>query len=286
MKKSDTIDHQGLEGILRRAALSAQNGSAQVRSGQIDEPMLRAQRLAGRLVREAQDAFQAWANWEAINSALGSNSELGEAIHHSEMTALGPVRMALIRDALRGAYRLSDPFDKKKGEHKDRITLCRLVDFLNFEDNRKRVSGKDWALDIGHRPLAADSAAGLNAERVAKLQSLILTVWGNTPPPNSEIYNLRTILKPVRDRILAHALDDSDIDHPTINQMQRFIALTLDLCTDMALLFVGSCVETESFKTFSHVQAENFWKLAFETPIAKLRDYEAKKLSILGDAAQ
>lgn len=285
MKNSDTIDGEGLGGVLERAAFSARHGSVQARSGQIDETMLQMQRVAGRLAREAQDAYCVWANWEGINSALGANAKLGEALQWNEMAwNLGPVRMAFFRDAMRGVYRLSDPYDAKNGP--DKITLCRLALFLDSEENRNRLSSRDWALDLGHKPLVADGAAFANAGRIQSSRSLVLPKWNGGPPENPELVKLREKIKPVRDKILAHAVDVKDLDHPTINQMRRLMELTLELSTSMAFLFVGSCSSEAGVKDFAKAQSERFWAIAFQTAIDRLNNHEARRHAVLGDAAQ
>ena len=111
MTKSRTFD---LDDVLKRAASSGQHGSNRVRSGQIDEPMLQMQRVAGRLAREAQDAYGVWANWEAINSALCANSKLREALQfHDVDWNMGPIRTSFLRDAIYRHYRNGQEIDKK-----------------------------------------------------------------------------------------------------------------------------------------------------------------------------
>jgi hypothetical protein len=281
----ELVERRTIEAALEAAAHVAQHGSSRARSGQIDAPTLQMQRVAGRLAREAQDACGVWANWEAINSALGAQPHIAEALQFNDIAwNLGPIRTAFFRDAMRGIYRLSDQYDARKDP--DKITLCRLAHVLDDETNRAQLADRDWALDIGHKPIVAEAAAAANAERIVFLRSLVASKWTSVPPHNPELFDLRERFKPVRDKILAHAVDVDDLDHPTIAQMRRLMDLTLELCTSMAFLFVGSCASEESIKERAKEQSERFWALAFQAPVAKMRDMKTERREKLGDAAQ
>lgn len=241
---------------LSRAHRACKEGSREAQSGTIGERATFVQALMAK----AQDSYQSWANWEAINDQLGTGKPASKAIGWLELGAVGDVRKALIRDAILGAFRLSDPVKD------DRLTLCKVASWLDDEAVRTQLSGRAWAIDLGHRTSVVDAAAARNADRVDRIRRLVPPNWKGPFPKDRELLDLRSLLRPTRNH-LAHALDSEMGDLPTIDEMRRFISLTLDLATESAFLWIGSAVPGDHFREFHQKQAKKFWVQAFKAPI-------------------
>jgi hypothetical protein len=256
MSKPDTLATQALE----RAAHAAFFGSREARSGRFNLAFTDEKRAAGIILREAQAAYQSWANWEAINDQF-SNQGIRDTVVNLELGAIGSVRAALGRDALLRAFALSDVYDAKG--RADRLTLSRFA--LLFEDTSMSamLASDQWALDLGHARIAAKGAADENKVRIDRFQSLIVADWSKAQPSDRAFGDLRLALRPIRNR-LAHAID-VDFDAPTLDQVRRFMCLTLELATDMAFLFLGNAVSTHDFDKFSRERADKFWAYALRS---------------------
>jgi hypothetical protein len=74
-------------------------------------------------------------------------------------------------------------------------------------------------------------------------------------------------LKATRDA-LAHALQTDFSEPPQVDEMRSFIALTHDLATDAALIWLGSAVDGDQFRAFAAEEATRFWTHAFAEPTA------------------
>ena len=257
-----------IERTLERAAHAALYGSRQARSGQFKLLFTDEKRIAGMLLREAQAAYQSWANWEAINELL-KNPAIGEAILDLEFNSIGTVRAALVRDAILKAFELSAAFDPIK--HWDRVTLRRFVLALQDKSNFPELEGKtkfefltskQGALDLGHSPVAALAASEANHQRAERLRSL-------SPTPNvdataDKFDQLRKVLWPVRNR-LAHAIEPDGFGTATVEDIGAFIRQTLEFATDVALIFLGHAVTAEAFTQTSKTNAEKFWTVALRS---------------------
>ena len=252
---------------LARAHKAARSGSKEAQSGAIGTRETYVRSLLAR----SQSAARAWTNWEAINDCLESGSPAAAATAWLSLSALRDVRMSLARDAILGAFGLSDPADK------DRLTLCRLAEWLDDEATRRRLSSLDWVVEQGYPDFLQEPGAVLNAQRVERLHTLIAPNWQTSQVSNPELADLRKLLRPTRNH-LAHALHAEILDVPTINQIRRFIDLTLNLATDAAVLWLGSAVGADEFREFHREQAIKFWRYAFAEPIAAWwRDVEQRR---------
>ena len=258
---------------MEQAGNIALYGSTEARSGRVEVTFADERRVAARLLREAHAACRSLANWEAINDAFASEVAR-EVIHHFELYEIRTIQRTLMRDAMLGAYKCSDPFSKNS---KDRFTLCRLAFFLGENTNRVQLQSAQWALDLGYTLSMANSAAVENSSRIEKLLCVVSADWVKKKPSDLELYELRDKLKPVREKIIAHALDDTDISHPTLDQVRRLVQLTLELSIDMAVLFIGSTSDAKSYAKFARKHADKFWRFAFEAPIARYQSDMAQR---------
>ena len=259
---SERVRKVDVEHALEQAANTALYGSPAARAGQIGTEA----RIVQRILAEAQGAAATWANWEAINNELLPEKETAKAIEHLELGALGTIRNALSRDGLLAAYRLSDPFNP--GQKTQGMTLCRLVHLTKEPTALAKLTSKQWALDLGHRPNVSNYAQGENTRMLHRLHSLVSAQWkADAPPAVPELWQLRNSIRPVRDGFLAHTLDIEGVQHPIINDIRQLIQLTLELATDMAFVFLGSATPAARYQQFCRARAEKFWLLALKAPI-------------------
>ena len=215
------------------------------------------------ILARAQTAVGSWAHWEAINQQL-ENSQARDALSWFELAGsagIGTIRMAHARDALLGAYRLTDPIDKE-----DRLTICQLAQWLENKDTAERLGSSDWAIDQGHNSWVVEAAAARNTERIQRLKSLVPSNWATGSPTNTELLTLRKILRPQRNH-LAHALHGELQDLPSLDEFRRFLTLTLELATDAAFIWMGSTASAQAVEENARKQAQSFWKHAFAGPI-------------------
>lgn len=252
------------ETAARRAAQTAIHGSEFERSGRLDERVLRLRTLASRLALESRAAYSAWANWKAINDLL-LDPLLSESLEDRGFTALGPVRGALVRDAFVSAFRLSAPY----GDNKNIISLCRLVHMIETDRSSLKLDEVDWALDQGHRLSVASGAARRNSARLDRLLSMVVPVWPTeknprTPPRDTTFLSLKVNLRPVRDKLLAHLVDVDTLAHPTIDQIDQFVCLTLELAADAAFALDGSALGADEAREHLDSEARKFWVAAFK----------------------
>lgn len=258
---------------LDRASRVACQGSPEARSGRFDELVIE-QQFAQSLLREAQAACRSWQHCRAINDRL--DSELQNAGKHLNMSGLGPVRMALARDAILLAFRLSDVSPKGDGAKK-RITLCRAAALFDDDKVRERLASRQWVLDLGYNPELVDYEAGENRKRLARLRGLIVRDWSTGKPARPEFLELREALRPSRNR-MAHAIEDKDNLFATTNQISDFIRMTLELATDFALVMTGNAAPAASMESHFLGEAGNFWDYAFHGPRAAYRkDMRARR---------
>jgi len=270
MTSSGTSELQSVEAALARASSAARFGSPAARSGSLTDD----ERYVQALLARAQGAMRSWENWEAINEALAG--EAASAVDWLGLTALGEIRMALARDAVLTAFAISDPIKP------DRLTLCRVARWLEDPELRIRASDRQWIIDRGCPVSLIGFEQEQNRKRLERLRALLVSEWSNLPtrpqPIDRQLLQLRTILRPTRDQ-LAHALDSRTFDQeaPSIDEIRRFVRLSLDLATDTALVWLGSAVPAENLRTDAHERARNFWRHAFAAPIDTWRSDMARR---------
>ena len=263
MTKIDKEAGKEIERVLERAAHDAVFGSLEARSGRFDEPFTKEKRIIGMILRDAQSAYQSWANWDAINDQF-ADADVREAIANAGLGAIGDIQAALGRDALLRAYALSDVYDPHSRD--DRLTLCRFAVVLSDTTKATMLASEQWARDLGHFGDDAANVARSNKKRIDQFCTLIVPDWSIQKASDPVFEDLRVALRPVRNR-LAHALEPDAFDAPTIDQIRAFMTLTLKLATDMALAFLGNAADLQTFEQFSRKRAASFWKLAFRASV-------------------
>jgi hypothetical protein len=276
------VDLKIVQDALAAAANAARHGTTTAQDGQIDETRLILAQLATKIREQAESASHAWAHWEAINNLLVPQSDLVRAIEHLDLNGIGSIRMALARDAILTAYRLSDPYDSKKSEAGNKLTLCRLVQELANNGLAELACTPEWFHDRGISPLLATAEAKLNLDRIARVRQRITANWAKTSPPvMPDFYELRTLLKPIRDKTLAHAYQQEALTYSMIKEIREFIRLTLQLATDCTYVFVGSAPSLDSTSNVASEQAKTFWDYATIGPVQQYKSDMFKRAQLM-----
>ena len=240
---------------LEKAYNASRYGSSEAQSGSISE---RSGYVAAVLAR-AQEATISWANWEEINTIFSPPSDAAEAVSWLELNAVGTIRKALARDAILGGFSLSDPVQK------NRLTLCHIASWLD-DKTIATLSSREWAIDQGHSPFLADAAAETTAVKVGRFRNIVVPDWAKNTPGNTELDELRKRLRATRSQ-LAHRLHDENTREPAVDEIRRFLSLTLELATDAALIWIGSAIESGRYVEYAREQANTFWPKAFAEPV-------------------
>ena len=239
---------------LGAATSVARNGGARSRAGRFDE--LDALKVVARQVQlEATAALESWLQWEAINNEC-SNPEISE---HAELFGgLGQIRLSLARDAILTCARLTDQ------SQPDRMTLTRFATALHDPQLANILTSREWALDLGHLPFVADSSALANRQRVNRLSAVLVADWekGKSTLKDNTLLNLRSKVRAIRNRVLAHSLGLDASEHLNVNEHQELINLVFDLSCDASLLFTGNCSDRSAVRHLLKQRADQFWAAA------------------------
>ena len=212
------------------------------------------ERIVSHLCFELIMLHSSWAHWEALN---GRDAQAREGFRQgvrrlAHATTVESLRSAILRDTVMTLFRMSDA----PGEN--RKTLCRIALLLQDRKVQDHLieEARKWnesMLDL------SDYNANLCSAKIASIASHVQPHWKeNTPPPSPELYNLRTALRPIRDRKLAHAVDISSPAELTLNQIRRMIDLTTELVYASQLIFAGAA-SSESALPRRIREANDFW---------------------------
>ena len=254
-----------VERALEKAGLVARQGSKNAQAGRFDD-LDELKVVARKILVDATGAAAAWAQWEAINDECSKPRVANAGL---AFNALPTVRLALARDALLTCYRLSDV------SKDDRRTLTRLAKALRHPEIAQRLASPEWALDQGHKPLVVDGSAKRNLERMQRISAMVVPDWNDTStkPSDPKLLDLRKKLKPIRDRVLAHAIEGVELEHLTVDEIRQLVEITFDLAHEASLLFSGSAPTKSMTLELLRDQASKFWAAAFEGILARLEDH-------------
>lgn len=212
-------------------------------------------RLTKRLVQEMGSARQSWSIFEAINGPDDESREaLRDGVNHLglQRTFLGLVH-ALVRDTILTLMRVTDT------SASDTFTLCKISALLRApgaEANFVEASLFD------HPDLPAEVAQSYAAscgEAVKFLTDLVPNKWTDMPPLDTRLYVHRGKMRPIRDKILAHAGDSEAVAMPVANEIREFLALTSQLVQSSQLIFLGSAADWSNDLEIRQREAMEFW---------------------------
>ncbi len=269
----------------QRAQNAAAQGSSEARSGLIGAEFA-IQNYVGLLLREARTAAETWAQWHAINDALGDPEAKSGLKLYSSPDSLDIVRGSLLRDALLGAYRLSDPFDRSTFDvasienERFKFSLCGIAKYLEVPERRERLKSVDWVVDLGC-PLASSVAqAQKNAGLIESFLRNVVPLWKIGNPYDRTFLDLRDVLFPWRQRFIAHASGLTvEPEAFILGHLDDFIKSTLRLTTDMHFVFTGATgwgVEADGIEKACQEEASKFWRPFFRSLADRRRAQNAE----------
>jgi hypothetical protein len=221
--------------------------------------------LSRRIIDEAQLAYRAWTHWIAIrDQSVDDFRQVKVALQADGIDLeIGLVQRATARDAMLRAYQLSDPVGRTFDV--SQASLCRLALELENTALLSRLTSQAWALERGARGQNTEAAAKRNTELVAELTSQIVPDWTEREPAVHDLKQLRDLHRGLRDEMV-HGVDPG-ILFPTVNQVGRFMKLTLRLASHAHVVATGDAFDAEEFERVQSERAQKFWKLAFAEPI-------------------
>lgn len=273
MPDLDTPDLEMIKDARIRASVAATTGTVEARSGLFTEKFA-MQNYVKILLREAEAAARTWAQWLAINDELG-NEELQSALKRFDCVYAADItRLALLRDAFLGAFRLIDPVGSKPPDFAtgsvddSRYTFCAIAKYLAGGGGKAIVTRPDWVIDQGYSQKQAIERSRTNTELVDAFLGRVPSDWKHADAlPDQAFSRLRETLKPWRN-VIAHSVGlEAEPSKVTLGQIDDFIKATLRLATDMSYVFVGSRgpgVEAESIEMASAEEAKRYWRPMFQ----------------------
>ena len=227
---TNLFDLEKVETALSRAAAGGAQGGRLAQGGAM---AINARDISIRVRDEVRIAMMNWATVEVFNER---REAIQEQLTASE--AWQPAKFmikALVRDVLMALMRITDDSGQ------DRQTLVRLV-------------GSSSNLDFGGSPTRRQNADHLFAYVPPK--------WKGSREAllKPELYDLRENLRPIRDRLIAHALDYSAIDLTAdVPQIRAFLILVGSLSYAACTVFD---VETDNLQArwdSALREARSFW---------------------------
>jgi hypothetical protein len=191
--------------------------------------------ITKRLAAEGHTARRSWTLFEGLN---GTNINHRAALHReiNKLALGGPMQGivdVLVRDTLLALFRMTDP----PGQKSERLTLCRLSQLLAEQDLRsdRETEARGW--------IAGDAAMAIKAMNF--ITDLVPPSWTKAPT-DPRLFNLRENLKPLRDSMLAHALDTSGTTPPIVNEVRELLELVSAAVQNAQLVFLGSAASWEN----------------------------------------
>jgi AbiU2 len=250
------------ERAAERAALSLIDGD---RSGRLDLRILDAQKLASRILKEAQAASKTWVMAAELSAVLRSDPHYANGLDHVGSGGLLTIHHSLIEHALMAAFRLSD------APGQDRTTLCSVAAL--FQAGEIKPTEDEWLRHLGYRSHVMEWTRDRNRAAADRYLALVPSAWPSPTQDAGELAQLRRETKPFRDKQLAHFILMEPDAVPTYGAAGRLIDLTLDLATDAALLLKGAAVEADAFREHAREDARLFWGATLEGPRQKFLDH-------------
>jgi hypothetical protein len=226
-------------------------------SPQVQACLNRGAAIAEAMVRNARQAQQYWALWEALNTRLEPDKPLRKALEWHPPAGFAEIRRTLGDAAILATLRVSD-----NPKNNDALTACLLIGLLHNEDVVEVLNTPAW---IGRRCLASDSfivqfEIAEQPKRIAWLADRVPLKWGTKsfPPDNDELATARATLKDIRDKVIAHT-DAGHVDVPTIEEIRHAVRISAEVARTAALIFLGSTGGLHSGVDEATRQYDDFW---------------------------
>lgn len=224
---------------------------------QQDEVIAIATSIVERLVQNARDAQRYWSLWEALNNRLTTGTKLSEALAWHVPKGLGDVRRAMVEAAIHAVLRATE---NPRGD--DSLSACRLTSVLGNEDVLAALTSADWSPNEGSK-----LPSGLR--EYEQTQQLIRISWfidhvpagwgrGYSPPEKGDLSRLRSALRDVRNRHLAHSVAGR-FDAPLVDDIRAAVALTVEIAQVASLIFLGHTSGLEVDERENVARNDEFW---------------------------
>lgn len=236
---SRVLDKEKIQSALDDAA--AKSGSRDVQRGDLRVEAGLSD-IAVRIRNEIQNAILNWATAEAFNSQielLQSGLEPKQAWQPAKFAV-----KALVRDVISALMRVTDSAG-------DLETLCRFI---------RETSNLD-AQSLSQRTGASDETV---RDALRYLRDRVPPNWSNSDVvaalAHRELHEMRTMFKPIRDGLLAHAKDYSQIDLKNdIPKIRSFLKIVSRLSCATCLIANVPSVDFDESWNASFDEATRFW---------------------------
>jgi hypothetical protein len=219
--------------LVKRASNIAKSGDAMTRAGAFDFEAMDLQRKAKTLVAEAQSAYRSLTQWEAITNAIW-RSDAVRARRDMDWSPLHATTLALARDAVLGAFRLSDPI--QPDDAKRTVSLCLFANYFAIPENKARLASDAWWQGQGVEPDIAAMVKEQEHERMAAFCARVPLDWRNGGVVSDASFaDLRRKLRDLRNYLAHPNAYGPELD-VAFDDAATFVRLTLELATDAAVL--------------------------------------------------
>jgi hypothetical protein len=226
-------------------------------SPQVQACLDRGVEIAEAMVRNARQAQQYWALWEALNKRLEPEKALRKAMEWHTPAGFADIRRAVGESAILATLRVSD-----NPKNNDTLTACLLVGLLRNEPVVEVLNSPQW---FGRRGLAAGSLivrheVAEQPKRIAWLTDRVPLNWGPKafPPDQNELALARNALKDIRDKVIAHT-DAGHVEFPTVDEIRSAVRTTTEVARTAALIFLGSTGGVHSSIENAAREYDDFW---------------------------
>ena len=240
-----------IEASLRRAARTALSGSRVERSGRSGSGPAD---IAMRIRNELCIATLNWAMVETFNNRFDAFRD--QLIAQDAWDPAVFATRALVRDVIMTLFRVSDD----KGD--DRETFVALVAAFNGK------SAAEIAMATGADETAVDIGLKFLRERVPR-------GWGkNEPPPScTKLRDTRLALRPVRDSLIAHAMNFSSLElRSDVPKTRDFLRLASELSDATCMICNVPRDDLQERWNIALAQSTNFWEIVHKGVVQLMDD--------------
>ena len=200
-----------------------------------------------RLREEICLAIESWSIFESANGypRSGHRKSLFDKVNcHHESWGISKVRQLAINETVLALYRVTDHYNPDRWP--DRRSLPRIEHFLSKE------TCKEFLICEARWP---------GGERVVReFYPLVLArLQDKASAKARNVIWLRKLIRELRDRNLAHALDWTDGKRPRVYDVRDGLVLTADLVRKLELMIKGNNWDPREVWKLSLEKAQNFW---------------------------
>lgn len=218
----------------------------------MNDQVAKGKSITERLRDEAKAATRAWTLVEAFNGRDEQHrEELRRSLDRLGLgTTVNVVLRSLVRDTLASLFRISDD----AGGSSDRQTFCALVTIIEDPSVVAALEDDARTPDFLERENVA-----LVRRSIDHIKNCVSARWKQGPPANSALFDLRQKLRPVRDALLSHALDYSNIQQATFGETREFLRISNELESSASAAFhcLSESLQSRWDSSLSH--AHQFW---------------------------